>query len=59
MKNLLPLIIFSLSVSAQIDWSDKNECVLPSNTGFVNNIVKNMTLEQKVGQIIMPEITSL
>jgi beta-glucosidase len=59
MKNLFPLIIFSLSVSAQIDWSDKNECVLPSNTGFVNNIVKNMTLEQKVGQIIMPEINSV
>ena len=59
MTKFLPLIIFSLSISAQTDWSDKNECVLPNNASFINNIVENMTLEQKVGQIIMPEINSV
>jgi len=59
MNKFLPIIIFSISISADIDWSNKNECNLPDNTGFVNNIIKNMTLEQKVGQIIMPEINSV
>ena len=59
MNKFLPIIIFSISISADIDWSNKNECKLSDNTGFVNNIIKNMTLEQKVGQIIMPEINSV
>ena len=44
MTKFLPLIIFSLSISAQTDWSDKNECVLPNNESFINNIVKNLSL---------------
>ena len=59
MNKFLPIIIFSISISADIDWSNENECKLPDNTSFVNNIIKNMTLEQKVGQIIMPEINSV
>ena len=59
MKKLLPIIIFSISITAEKDCSNKNECTLPNNTSFINNIIKNMSLEQKVGQIIMPEINSV
>ena len=43
MKKILPIIIFSISISAEIDWSNENECTLPDNTNFVNNIIKNMS----------------
>ncbi len=56
MKKFLLLVIFNISIIADVDWSDSNQCVLPNNTDFINKIVNGMTLEQKVGQIIMPEI---
>ena len=59
MKKFLLLAIFNISIFADVDWSDSNECVLPNNTDFINKIVNGMTLEQKVGQIIMPEINSV
>ena len=59
MKKFLLLAIFNISIFADVDWSDSNQCVLPNNTDFINKIVNGMTLEQKVGQIIMPEINSV
>ena len=59
MKKFLLLITFSSFISAQVDWSDANQCSLPDNSKFIEVILKNMSLEQKVGQIIMPEINSV
>ena len=59
MKKLFFLLMFFGYLSAEINWSDPNECKLPDHSIFVNKIISNMTLEQKVGQIIMPEINSI
>ena len=39
-----------------VDWSNVNACSVPIDNYLVSNLIKNMTLEQKVGQIIMPDI---
>ena len=59
MKKLFFLLIFFGYLPAEINWSDPNECKLSDHSIFVNKIISNMTLEQKVGQIIMPEINSI
>ena len=59
MKKLFVLIIFSSCVSAQVDWSNPNACKLPNQSDLTNRILNNMTLEQKVGHVIMPEINSI
>ena len=59
MKKLFVLIIFSSCVSAQVDWSNPNACKLPNQSELTNRILNNMTLEQKVGHVIMPEINSV
>ena len=59
MKKFLLLITFSSFISAQVDWSDTNECSLPDNSKFIEDILNEMSLEQKVGQVIMPEINSV
>ena len=59
MKKLFFLVFFCALSSAEVKWSDDNECVLPDNSIFINNIINKMTLEQKVGQIIMPEINNI
>ena len=59
MKKLFFLAFFCALTSAEVNWSDDNECVLPDNSIFINNIINKMTLEQKVGQIIMPEINNI
>ena len=59
MKKLFVLIIFSSCVSAQVDWSNQNACKLPNQSDLTNRILNNMTLEQKVGHVIMPEINSV
>ena len=59
MKKLFVLIIFSSYISAQVDWSNPNACKLPNQSDLTNRILNNMTLEQKVGHIIMPEINSV
>ncbi len=59
MKKLFFLVFFCALTSAEVKWSDANECVLPDNSIFINNIINKMTLEQKVGQIIMPEINNI
>ena len=59
MKKILILIFLNSYIVADVDWSNTNECKLPDYSSFVNKIVNEMTLEQKVGQIIMPEINSI
>ena len=59
MKKLFVLIIFSSCVSAQVDWSNPNGCKLPNQSDLTSRILNNMTLEQKVGHVIMPEINSV
>ena len=60
MKNLLIFfVIFNTYISSSVDWSDPNQCKLPDHSEFISQIVNEMTLEQKVGQIIMPEINSV
>ena len=59
MKKLFVLIIFSSCISAQVDWSNPNACKLPNQSDLTNRILNNMTLEQKVGHVIMPEINSV
>ena len=59
MKKLFFLIFFNIFVFSDIDWSDVNSCKLPDYSNFVDEIIDEMTLEQKVGQIIMPEINSI
>ena len=44
---------------AQVDWSNPNACKLPNQTDLTSRILNNMTLEQKVGHVIMPEINSV
>ena len=59
MKKFFVIIIFSSFISAQVDWSNSNKCKLPTQSDLTIKILNNMTLEQKVGQIIMPEINSV
>ncbi len=59
MKKLILLFLFNSSLTAQVDWSDPNKCELPDDSEFIKTLVSQMTLEQKVGQIIMPEINSI
>ena len=58
-KFLIIFIIFNIHISSSVDWSDPNKCNLPDHLKFISQIVSGMTLEQKVGQIIMPEINSV
>ena len=59
MKKLFVLIIFSSCVFAQVDWSNPNACKLPNQSDLTSRILNNMTLEQKVGHVIMPEINNV
>jgi len=59
MKKLILLLLFNSFTYAQLDWSDPNECKLSDHTEFTKAILEKMTLEQKVGQVIMPEINSV
>ena len=59
MKKLILLLLFNSFAYAQVDWSNPNECKLSDHTAFTKAILEKMTLEQKVGQVIMPEINSV
>ena len=59
MKKFLLLVFFNTFIIAEVDWSSPNKCELQDNSNFINSLISNMTLEQKVGQIIMPEINSV
>ena len=40
----------------EVDWTNSSSCNLQKEPDFINALIKKMTLEQKVGQIIMPDI---
>ena len=44
------------SLNNSVDWSNTNSCIVSIDYNLINNLLKKMTLEQKVGQIIMPDI---
>ena len=46
----------SIASSENVDWSNDKYCSVSVDTKFIDNLIQNMTLEQKVGQIIMPDI---
>ena len=46
----------SITNTENIDWSNDKYCSVSVDTKFIDNLIQNMTLEQKVGQIIMPDI---
>ena len=46
----------SIESDNSVDWSNTNSCKSTVDPDFINTLIKNMTLEQKVGQIIMPDI---
>ncbi len=59
MKKLL-LILLSFNLSANIDWSHNSSCSIPNNEIVeVERLLEKMTLEQKVGQIIMPDLDAV
>ena len=61
---LLAMIISSCGVqesaniieTKKVDWSNEKLCLVSVDDEFINSLVQKMTLEQKVGQIIMPDI---
>ena len=61
---LLALVISSCEVQEsaniietnKVDWSNEKLCSVSVDDEFINSLVQKMTLEQKVGQIIMPDI---
>ncbi|MDC1100552.1 glycoside hydrolase family 3 N-terminal domain-containing protein, partial [Gammaproteobacteria bacterium] len=67
-KNLLILPILFISscervdlnseslVVSNVDWTNQNTCSVSVDHNFIESIINKMTLEQKVGQIIMPDI---
>ena len=67
-KNLLILSILFISscervdlnseslVVSNVDWTNQNTCSVSVDHNFIESIINKMTLEQKVGQIIMPDI---
>ena len=67
-KNLLILSILFISscervdlnseslVVSNVDWTNQNTCSVSVDHNFIESIINQMTLEQKVGQIIMPDI---
>ena len=46
----------SIASRENIDWSNDKYCSVSVDTKFIDNLIQNMTLEQKIGQIIMPDI---
>ncbi len=61
---LLTLLISSCNVqespniieTKKVNWSNEKLCSVSVDEKFINNLVQKMTLEQKVGQVIMPDI---
>ena len=46
----------SITNTEKVDWSNDKYCSVSDDTKFIDNLIQNMTLEQKIGQIIMPDI---
>ena len=56
-KSFLTVFLFGLSISAtaSIDWSSPASCNIEDSSNL-DEIINEMTLRQKIGQIIMPDI---
>ena len=66
MKKLLAFPIFFIISSCgggsetNVDWTHESSCSIPNNEiQEVEKILSKMTLEQKVGQIIMPDLDAV
>ena len=49
------LLSISINTSASIDWSSPSTCDIEDSNNL-DEIINQMTLRQKIGQIIMPDI---
>ena len=58
MKRFIFLILLSGNLSAAVDWSHNASCPSP-DMQRVELILNNMTLREKVGQIIIPDIDAV
>ena len=59
MKKFIALLL-SFNLSANVNWSHESSCSIPNNEiQEVEEILSKMTLEQKVGQIIMPDLDAV
>lgn len=45
-----------ITYEQKVDWSNDRTCSVSVDNKFLDSLIQNMTLEQKVGQIIMPDI---
>ena len=45
-----------ITYEQKVDWSNDRTCSVSVDNKFLDSLIQNMTLEQKVGQIIMPDL---
>ena len=56
MKKVFSLtLIFSTLIYSEVNWEREQICPLPDPT-FVNNLMKTMSIEEKVGQVIQADL---
>ena len=56
MKKVFSLtLIFSTLIYSQVNWEREQVCPVPDPT-FVNNLIKKMSIEEKVGQVIQADL---
>ena len=58
MKRFVFLVLLSANISAEVNWSHNATCPSP-DMAKVEAILNKMTLREKVGQIIMPDIDAV
>ena len=46
----------STTNTENVDWSNDKYCSVSVDTKFIDNLIQNMTIEQKIGQIIRADI---
>ena len=56
MKKVFSLtLIFSTLIYSEVNWEREQVCPVPDPT-FVNNLIKKMSIEEKVGQVIQADL---
>ena len=58
MKKFIFIFLISLNISAEVNWSHQNTCPSP-DMERIEQIINNMSLREKVGQVIMPDIDAV
>ena len=58
MKKFIFIFLISLNISAEVNWSHQNTCPSP-DMERIEEIINNMSLREKVGQVIMPDIDAV